>query len=189
VSTLNQAHPFKGFSTVCQLREHMELLRSHVFGNSHSTNPASQAMTNLVEHVRTYVLDYFNASPDDYAAFFTANATGALKLVGESYPFAPGGQYLLTFDNYNSVNDIREFAHGKGASFTYVPIVPPDMRVDGELLLRSLDQARPEHHNLFAYPAQSNVTGVQHPLDWIQEAHARGWDVLVDCAAFSPPIA
>ena len=46
-----------------QLREHMELLRSHVFGNPHSTNPASQAMTNLVEHVRTYVLDYFNASP------------------------------------------------------------------------------------------------------------------------------
>jgi molybdenum cofactor sulfurtransferase len=113
VSTLNQAHPFKGFSTVCQLREHMDLLRSHAFGNPHSTNPASQAMTNLVEHVRTYVLDYFNATPDDYAAIFTANARGALKLVGESYPFAPGGQYLLTFDNHNSVNDIREFAHGK----------------------------------------------------------------------------
>jgi hypothetical protein len=63
VSTLNQAHPFKGFSTVCQLREHMELLRSHVFGNPRSTNPASQAMTSLVEHVHTYVLDYFNASP------------------------------------------------------------------------------------------------------------------------------
>ena len=76
LSTLHPAHPFKGFSTVCQLREHMELLRSHVFGNPHSTNSPSQAMTNLVEHVRTYVLDYFNASPDDYAAIFTANATG-----------------------------------------------------------------------------------------------------------------
>jgi molybdenum cofactor sulfurtransferase len=60
------------------------------------------------------------------------------------------------------------------------------MRVDEELLLRSLDQARPEHHSLFPYPAQSNVTGVQHPLDWIQEAYARGWDVLVDCAAYVP---
>ena len=39
-----------------QLREHMELLRSHVFGNPHSINPASQAMTNLVEHVRTHCL-------------------------------------------------------------------------------------------------------------------------------------
>src|SRR6266700_2970945 len=116
----------------------------------------------------------------------TTNATGALKLVGESYPFVPGGQYLLTFDNHNSVNGIREFAHGKGASFAYVPIEPPDLRVDEELLLCSLDQARPEHPHLFAYPAQSNVTGVQHPLDWIQEAHARGWDVFVDCAAFVP---
>jgi selenocysteine lyase/cysteine desulfurase len=169
-----------------QLREHMELLRSHVFGNPHSTNPASQAMTNLVEHVRTHVLDYFNSSPNDYVAIFTANATGALKLVGESYPVAPGGQYLLTFDNHNSVNGIREFAHGKGASFTYVPIAPNDMRVDEELFLRSLDQARPEYYNLFAYPAQPNVTGVQHPLDWIQEVHARGRDVLVDCAAFVP---
>src|SRR5256885_15197790 len=71
-----------------QLREHMELLRSHVFGNPHSTSPASRAMTNLVEHVRTYMLDYFNASPDEYVAIFTTNATGALKLVGESYPFA-----------------------------------------------------------------------------------------------------
>src|SRR5947209_13070674 len=175
-----------GLYAESQLREHMELLCCSVLGSAHSTNPASQATTELVEHVRNYVLTYFNASPDEYVTIFTTNATGALKLVGESYPFAPGGQYLLTFDNHNSVNGIREFAHGKGASFTYVPIVPPNLRVDEELLLCSLDQARPEHPNLFAYPAQSNVTGVQHPLDWIQEAHARGWDVLVDCAAFVP---
>src|SRR5712691_1656184 len=175
-----------GLYAESQLRDHMELLRHHVFGNPHSTNPTSQAMTNLVEHARNYVLEYFNASPDEYAVVFTPNATGALKLVGESYPFASGGQYLLTFDNHNSVNGIREFAHAKGATFTYVPIVPPDLRVDEEYLVRSLDQARSGHYNLFAYPAQSNVTGVQHPLEWIQEAHARGWDVLVDCAAFVP---
>ena len=29
-------------------------------------------------------------------------ATGALKLLGESYPFAPGGACLLTADNHNS---------------------------------------------------------------------------------------
>jgi selenocysteine lyase/cysteine desulfurase len=39
---------------------------------------------------------------------------------------------------------------------------------------------------LFAYPAQSNFSGVQHPLEWIEAAHAKGWDVLVDCAAFAP---
>ena len=43
-----------------------------------------------------------------------------------------------------------------------------------------------DHHNLFAYPAQSNFSGVQHPLDWIEQAHAHGWDVLLDAAAYVP---
>ncbi len=40
--------------------------------------------------------------------------------------------------------------------------------------------------NLFAYPAQSNFSGVQHPLEWIARAQAKGWDVLLDAAAFVP---
>ena len=27
---------------------------------------------------------------------------------------------------------------------------------------------------------------MQHPLEWIAEAQAHGWDVIVDCAAFVP---
>jgi selenocysteine lyase/cysteine desulfurase len=42
------------------------------------------------------------------------------------------------------------------------------------------------HNNLFAFPAQSNFSGVQHPLEWIEIAQANGWDVLLDCAAFAP---
>ena len=170
----------------CQLREHLELLRSNVFGNPHSTNPTSQAMTTLVEQARSYVLDYFKASPEEYTVIFTPNATGALKLVGESYPFAPGGRYLLTFDNHNSVNGIRKFAQAKGASITYVPIEPPDLRVNEANLHRLLAKGCAGPPNLFAYPAQSNVSGVQHPLEWISQAQDLGWDVLVDCAAFVP---
>jgi len=40
-------------------------------------------------------LEFFRASPREYAVIFTANATHALKLVGESYPFRPGGQFLF----------------------------------------------------------------------------------------------
>src|SRR5215467_5956785 len=75
-----------GLYAESQLREHMELLRHSVFGNPHSTNPTSQAMTELVEHVRRDVLEFFHASPDEYRVIFTANASGALKLVGEAYP-------------------------------------------------------------------------------------------------------
>jgi molybdenum cofactor sulfurtransferase len=169
-----------------QLNEHVDLLRANVFGNPHSLNPTSAAMTELVEQARTAVLDFFRASPEEYVAIFTPNATGALRLVGEAYPFHAGDRFLLTFDNHNSVNGIREFARARGAETTYVPSEPPDLRVDEQLLPRYLTEVSGEHHNLFAYPAQSNFSGVQHPLDWIDLAHARGWDVLLDSAAYVP---
>ena len=132
------------------------------------------------------MLAFFGASPEEYVAIFTPNATGALRLVGEAYPFRPGDRFLLTFDNHNSVNGIREFARARGAETTYVPSVAPDLRVDESLLPRYLTEIGGEHHNLFAYPAQSNFSGVQHPLEWIERAHAHGWDVLLDAAAFVP---
>ncbi|HLH61858.1 MAG TPA: aminotransferase class V-fold PLP-dependent enzyme [Ktedonobacteraceae bacterium] len=169
-----------------QLREHFELLRHNVFGNPHSLNPTSRAMTELVERARASVLSFFHASPDEYAVIFTSNASNALKLVGEAYPFQDNGQFLLLFDNHNSVNGIREFARAKGASFTYLPVMAPELRAEEDLLFSFLDSGRQYTHPLFAYPAQSNFTGVQHPLEWIEAAQARGWDVLLDAAAFVP---
>ena len=175
-----------GLYAESQLRAHMDILRTHVFGNPHSSNPTSQAMTDLVEHTRRFILEFFNADPNEYCAIFTQNASGALKLVGEAYPFAPHDRYLLTFDNHNSVNGIREFARHKGAHVTYIPVMLPDMRVDTDALLEELERPHPNGHNLFAFPAQSNFSGVQHPLEFIEWAHERGWDVLLDAAAFTP---
>ena len=146
----------------------------------------AEGLADNLEQAREYVLEFFNASPEEYVAIFTANASGALKLVGESYPFGPDDHYLLTFDNHNSVNGIREFARTRGAHRTYIPLELPDMRVDERKLLSHLQQARAGGNNLFAYPAQSNFSGVQHPLEWIDQAQAIGWDVLLDAAAFVP---
>ncbi len=175
-----------GLYAESQVKAHVDLLLGGIFGNPHSTNPTSLAMTRLVEQARAAVLDFFSASPDEYVVIFTLNASGALKLVGESYPFGPGDVYLLTFDNHNSVNGIREFARARGATVTYAPVIPPDLRMDGERLSTALARPGPGGHNLFAYPAQSNFSGVQHALDWIERAQARGWDVLLDAAAFAP---
>lgn len=169
-----------------QLNAHMEILRAHVFGNPHSSNPTSRAMTELVERARASILEFFNADPREYCAIFTQNASGALKLVGESYPFAPGDRYLLTFDNHNSVNGIREFARARGAHVTYVPVMLPDMHLDRDALSEELERPNASGNNLFAFPAQSNFSGVQHPLEFVEWAHARGWDVLLDAAAFTP---
>jgi selenocysteine lyase/cysteine desulfurase len=165
---------------------HFALLREHVFGNPHSTNPTSAAATELAERARAAVLTFFSASPAEYEAIFTPNATGALRLVGEAYPFRAGDRFLLTFDNHNSVNGVREFARARGADTSYVPSVAPDLRVDETVLRRYLTNVAGDHHNLFAYPAQSNFSGVQHSLRWIDEAHEHGWDVLLDAAAFVP---
>jgi molybdenum cofactor sulfurtransferase len=175
-----------GLYAESQLREHFELLRRGVFGNPHSFNPTSAVSTELLERARARVHEFFRASPDEYVAIFTANATGALRLIGEAYPFRAGDRFLLTFDNHNSVNGIREFARARGAETTYVPSVLPDLRVDEQLLHRYLTDTRGEHHNLFAYPAQSNFSGVLHPLEWIRQAHDHGWDVLLDAAAYVP---
>ena len=81
---------------------------------------------------RAAVLRYFRAPESEYECIFTANASGALRLVGEAYPFGPAGRFLATADNHNSVNGIREFARAKGARTAYVPLESPDLRVDDE---------------------------------------------------------
>ena len=175
-----------GIYAESHVREHAELLTGRVFGNPHSTNPTSAAMTERAESARLAVLAHFGADPDEYVAVFSPNASGALKLVAESYPFTPGGAFLLTYDNHNSVNGIREFARARGAEVAYAPVRPPDMRIDDVALGRALDAPHGGARRLFAYPAQSNFSGVLHPLAWVERARERGWNVLLDAAAFAP---
>ena len=182
-----------------QLARHRDLLAGAVFGNPHSQNVPSQEATARVEATRAQILEFFRASPEEYEVIFTPNATGALRLVGESYPFGPGGRFLLTFDNHNSVNGIRQFARARGASVSYVPLDPAGLRVPDEALARHLPAGTPVRRrrlggrrsgsaagSLFAFPAQSNFSGVQHPLTWIAQAQDAGYDVLLDAAAFAP---
>ena len=175
-----------GLFAQSQVHKHHELLTNNVFGNPHSSNPTSLAATKLVEKAREKILAFFNADPQEYVCIFTNNASGALKLVGESYPFSNNSHFLLTYDNHNSVNGIREFARAKGAEINYIPVLLPDLQMDQQELLCQLKKITPEAHSLFAYPAQSNFSGVQHSLDWIQVAKEAGWDVLLDAAAFVP---
>jgi len=168
-----------------QIRAHADLLVHHVLGNPHSVSMSSSESTTLVESARRAVLDYFGAS-GDYTAIFTLNASGALKHVGESFPFVPGGRLLLAFDNHNSVNGIREFARVRGANFEYAPLTIPDLRLDLPKLHTLLALADRSVPNLFAFPAQSNFSGVKHPLDLVGAAQTAGWHVLLDAAAFVP---
>jgi len=184
-----------GLVADAQLRTHAGRMRGGYFGNPHSENPASRASTMLIDQARDAVLRYFNASADEYVVIFAPNATGACRLVGEAYPFGHQPRLVLTADNHNAVHGLREFARPLGAAVSYVGFSAADLRVTDTDISAALGRGALRHgespgrnrrRGLFAYPAQSNFSGVQHPLAWVDQAQAAGWDVLLDAAAFVP---
>ena len=159
----------------CLVDVHADMLRHAVLGNPHSENGASLASSALAFEARARVRHFFNA--EDYDVCFTHNASGAIRLVAEGFPFNPGSTLLLAADNHNSVNGIREYALRSGATVRHLDI-------DGELRLRRADLGTGP--GLFAYPAQSNFSGVKHSLDLVAAAQRAGYSVLLDAAAFAP---
>jgi selenocysteine lyase/cysteine desulfurase len=166
------------------LEKHHDLLNNNILGNPHSSNPTSVMSSKLVAEARQKVLEYFNAK--DYFCIFTQNASNALKIVGECYPFSAKSKLVLLADNHNSVNGIREYCADKGGTFEYCPIQYEDLRIDPTELNKLLVAPADCTHKLFAFPAQSNVSGVKHNLAWVAKAQALDWDVLLDAAAFVP---
>ncbi len=159
-------------------RDARRLLR-RVLGNPHSDSAPSLASTEALEDARALTLRFFDADPDVYDVVFTANASGAMRILAEAFPFGPGSRLVLTADNHNSVNGLRVPAARRGAVVARVPL---------EAYLRACDPRRwllqAAQPSLFAFPAQSNFSGVRHPLTWVRDAQAQGYRVLLDAAAF-----
>jgi molybdenum cofactor sulfurtransferase len=174
-----------GLYSLEQVRAHQRWLAEAVYGNPHSVNRPSQRATEAIEETRQAVLRFFHADPAEYVVVFTANATAALRLVGEAYPFAAGSILLLSADNHNSVIGIREFARRAGATVAYAPVAAGDLRAQTAVWEKAL-AAEGSGPRLFAYPAQSNFSGVQHGLAWVDRAQRAGWQVILDVAAFVP---
>ena len=154
-----------------QIRAHQDLLTSGIYGNPHSESPASRASTEAIDRVRGIVLRFFDADPSQYTVIFTANSTAAIKLVAESYPFDSERGCVLSVDNHNSINGIREYARRAGAATRSVNLERDPL---------------PQAKGLFAFPAKSNFSGALYPLALIDIAHRRGLDVLLDAAAYVP---
>jgi selenocysteine lyase/cysteine desulfurase len=159
---------------------HRALLERGVFGNPHSAHASAQASTSAIDAARHDVLRFLDAG-DDYVVCFTANASAAIKLVAEAYPFGPDVPCVLAQDNHNSVNGIREFASRQGGSVHYLPLRPDLHLYHPEARLAQIDGG-----GLLAFPAQSNFSGIHHPLSLVKFAQSLGYQVLLDAAAFVP---
>ena len=162
------------------VRRHAQLLRGRTLGNPHSTNPAARAATDDVAAAKHHILRYFDADPASYDVCLVANCSAGIRLVGESFRWDSAAVYALTADNHNSVNGVRELARARGARVQYLPL-DACLRVPRFELPR-LNGAR----GLFAFPAQSNFSGVRHPLELVREAQRQGYAVLLDAAAYAP---
>ena len=166
-----------------QIVAHSARLERSVLGNPHSENGPSLVSTAIINAAKKKMLRFVDAPDDEYVVIFTANTSAAIRLVAESYQFGPHADLVLSADNHNSMNGVREFAKAKGAQVRYIPL-------DAELKLtgvkRALGEVKGEDGGLFGFPAQSNFSGVKHPLRLIAEAQAMGYAVLLDAAAFLP---
>ncbi|KAF8307795.1 PLP-dependent transferase [Clavulina sp. PMI_390] len=164
------------------VHDHAKILATNVFGNPHSASPSSMLSSTYVHAARIAVLNFFDADPEEYDVVFTPNASGALRIIGESYPFVKGtSDLVLPLDAHNSVNGLREFATKAGAKVDYMPI---------EVASKQRFEAPSESAGgLFVLTGQSNLSGLKGNLNLLADAKARGYDTLLDAAALAPSTA
>src|SRR5258708_117560 len=145
--------------------------------------PVSSEMSSHFAHeARLAVLSFFDADPNEYTVIFTTNASNALRIVGESYPFSSNSHLILPLDAHNSVNGLREYAFAAGAHVSYTPMLG-----DIPQTLAALPDPTSPNPGLFALTGQSNVSGYKYDLELlnlVKKLH--GFDTLLDAAALAP---
>lgn len=170
------------------IRVHSNTLSRSIMGNTHSMSTSSLLSSNNADEARSAILSFFDA-PSGYTVVFTANASGALKLIGESFPFAPDSSYVLGADSHNSVHGIRQYAAEKNAQVSYIPATPQGgfyLDVAKEVLFLNRPTIARSGASLFALTAQSNVSNTKNPLWSLAYASSLGYDTLLDAAAWVP---
>ncbi|KII95482.1 hypothetical protein PLICRDRAFT_96997 [Plicaturopsis crispa FD-325 SS-3] len=169
------------------IRVHTDFLKKSILGNTHSVSNASKLSSDCASEARAAVLTFFRAPPE-YTVIFTANATGALKLVGESFPFAEGSTYVLGADSHNSVHGIRQFATRRGANVCYIDATDHggfDVAYAKDVLVRSRPRSRDTTPSLFAMTGLSNISNCKNPMSVAQYASSLGYYTLLDAAALA----
>ena len=181
---LPRLHRRRAVRRVAAARARRGCCESTVFGNPHSINPTSAASTELVERARAYVLEFFNAVAgrvrrDLHAERDRRAAAGRRGVPVPSRRPLPadlrqpqlGQRHPRVRARPRRRDDLRAERRARPARRREPVAALPDR--DRRAITTTCSPI----------PAQSNFSGVQHPLEWIEQAHAHGWDVLLDAAA------
>ncbi|CAG8564604.1 226_t:CDS:2, partial [Paraglomus occultum] len=168
-------------------------LTANLYGNPHSKSPSSMLTTKKVEAVRNQILNYFDATPGDYQVVFTQNATAAIKLVGELFPWqSERSWFKYSRENHTSVIGLRKLAKKGGADISVLTEAEIEtfIEVGGNKCQSKPQDGDEVVYNLFAYPGQCNFSGMKFPINWtkrIKESHDTETSkvlVLLDAASY-----
>lgn len=165
--------------TDTQVDEMANELKSNLFGNPHSLSESATRSSDEVEAARLEILDYLGASSDEYEIIFTRSCTDSLRLVADTFPWAPGGEFKYLVQNHNSVLGIRDVARKEGASAS---------AIEAEDVPGFLDSLEEEGQpSLFAFPGEENFAGGMFPMEWTlrrgrDDGDKSRWRFLVDGA-------
>lgn len=171
----------------CLVAAHSAILQAGLFGNTHSDSPCATRSDFHIAAARKAVFEYFDAPAEDYVCIFTANATTALKLVGESFPFRTGSSLVIPADCHNSVNGIRRFAEDAGAKVEYLETIQyGGFHEEGAMkAMKEHDPSSGNAASLFILTGQSNITGIRPNTHILASAKAHGYSTLIDAAALA----
>ena len=154
-------------------------LSSNLYGNPHTHSLPARNSAARVASVRRRALEFFRADHEQYDLVFVANASAAIKLVGEGVrdycgkSVAEGRSktfhYVYHKDAHNSLVGLRELA-GCSKSICF----KDDAEVETWINSRKCEEDDADDMmTLFAYPGQSNMTGCRLPLHWLKAAKSR----------------
>jgi len=85
-------------------------MRFDIIWNGDVDGNSSKLSLRCADEARQAVLSHFRA-PSEYTVVFTANASAALKIVGEAYPFTGGSSLVIGADSHNSVRALTSICH------------------------------------------------------------------------------
>lgn len=152
---------------------HLDMV-SNLFGNPHSVSPASNLSTLRIDEVRDTVLEYFNTDSKAFDVIFTSSATAAIKLVADCFR-EQDFDYYYHKDAHSSLVGVRELARNA------------QCLVSSRHVETFISQGNSTGHlKLFAYPAQSNMTGYRPSLTWSSRVrkHCKNTYVLLDAGTY-----
>nr|PNR59495.1 hypothetical protein PHYPA_002286 [Physcomitrium patens] len=142
-------------------------------------------------YIRTRIMNYMNLSDSDYSMVFTASRVTAYKLLAESYPFHLNNRLLTVYDyESDAVSCMAETAKEKGAKIMNASFKWPNLKVSAADLKYKLQDKKKKKDQtakgLFVFPVQSRVTGAKYSYQWMSQAQANKWQVLLDASALAP---